>query len=357
MKSRYLLPVISLLTIFLYSCGIEFGPSTPVLEVPPIQSTPTEDFSALGLTEAEIKTLQSLEQIDEYPLYKMEYYADYETTSEFNNSRVENYLGSNRAWGCSLFAALADPENLLYGRNFDWEYSPALLLFTDPPDGYASVSMVDISYLGIMGDTANQLDSQPLGVIRNLLASPQLPFDGLNEKGLAVGMAAVPPGNIDSDPTKPTFGSLGIIREMLDHAANVDEAVDLMRGVNIDFGGGPPIHYLIADRNGDAVLVEYYQGEMHIFRNQQPWHLATNFLLSANESSGVGLCERYDAVNLRLEVNGGTLVPQGALDLLETVSQNSTQWSIVYNLASGEIHIAMGRNFDQVHLLQLEMPD
>ena len=51
---------------------------------------------------------------------------------------------------CSLFAALGDPENRLFGRNFDWRYSPALLLFTDRPagGGYASVSMVDIAYLG-----------------------------------------------------------------------------------------------------------------------------------------------------------------------------------------------------------------
>jgi hypothetical protein len=344
-------------TIFLYSCGIESAQSTTVLDNPPIQSLPTDDFSALGFTEAEVKTLQSLEQIDDYPLYKMEYFADYETTSVISNFRRENELRSDQAWACSLFAALADPENLLYGRNFDWEYSPALLIFTDPPDGYASVSMVDISFLGINRDTVKQLDSQPLDEIRNLLASPQLPFDGLNEMGLAVGMAAVPPGNMDPNPTKPTIGSLGIIREMLDHAARVDEALEIMGGFNIDFGGGPPIHYLIADRNGDAVLAEYYHGEMQIIRNQEPWHLATNFLLAAAGSSAVGLCDRYDAVNLSLVINNGALISQGALDLLATVSQNSTQWSIVYNLASGEIRIAMGRDFNKVHLQQLEMPD
>ena len=44
----------------------------------------------------------------------------------------------------------AIPDDRLFGRNFDWRYSPALLLFTDRPaaGGYASVSMVDIAYLG-----------------------------------------------------------------------------------------------------------------------------------------------------------------------------------------------------------------
>jgi Flp pilus assembly protein TadD len=33
---------------------------------------------------------------------------------------------------------------MFYGRNFDWDFSPALLLFTNPPDGYASVSRGDL---------------------------------------------------------------------------------------------------------------------------------------------------------------------------------------------------------------------
>jgi len=34
------------------------------------------------------------------------------------------------AWACSLFAGLGDVEQRLYGRNFDWDHSPAVLLFT-----------------------------------------------------------------------------------------------------------------------------------------------------------------------------------------------------------------------------------
>jgi len=45
---------------------------------------------------------------------------------------------------------------------------------------------------------------------------------------------------------------------------------------NIDFEGGPPIHYLLADAFGNAALFEHYQGEIYIYRNQTPWHQATN---------------------------------------------------------------------------------
>jgi hypothetical protein len=51
-------------------------------------------------------------------------------------------------WACTCFSARNEHGSQLLGRNFDWENHPALLLFTDPPGRYASVSMVDISYLG-----------------------------------------------------------------------------------------------------------------------------------------------------------------------------------------------------------------
>ncbi len=106
------------------------------------------------------------------------------------------------AWGCSLFAALGDNDGMVFGRNFDWEYSPAVLLYTDPPDGYASVSMVDIAYLGFDNSTAPQLLQMNLGERQQLLNAPFLPFDGMNELGLVVGMAAVPAGNVPADSTE-----------------------------------------------------------------------------------------------------------------------------------------------------------
>jgi hypothetical protein len=353
MKTRFTLLVVFLLAITLFGCGIDTTQPLASPEPVLIQTSPTHDFTDLGLTDAEVATLQSLEQINDYPLYTMDFTADYDTVSLNPDLQPEGLMVSERVWGCSLFAALADPENMLYGRNFDWEFSPALLLFTDPADGYASLSMVNIAFLGIKGNAAVQLTTKPLDVIQPLLKAPRFPIDGFNEMGLVVGMAAVPPGNMKSDPDKPTIGSLVIIREMLDHAARVDEAIEIITGYNIDFMGGPPIHYLIADRHGDAVLVEYYMGEMQIIRDPHPWHLATNFLRSAAGSSGEGHCNRYAAINQRLEYQGGALTPENAMDLLSVVSNESTQWSIVYNLSTSGIQVAMGQDYDQVHNLEL----
>ena len=321
-------------------------------------SAPSTDYSDLGLTDAQVDTLLSLKQVDEFPLYTMHFYAPYETVSTDSGYQSANVPIYDANWGCSLFAAFSDSENMLFGRNFDWEYSPAVLLYTDPTDGYASVSMVDIKYLGFgTEEKAQGIINADLRDRIPLLDAPYLPFDGFNETGLAVGIAAVPSGNMAADPNKQTIDSLGVIREILDHASSIDEAAVIIEKYNINYGGGPPLHYLVADSTGRAALVEFYQAEMHIIYTDESWHQATNFLRSSAGESARGRCWRYDIISEQLSEYSGDITPNDAMALLEKVSQVNTQWSIVYGMRSGEIHVAMGQKYDDVNILYLDIID
>ncbi len=262
----------------LISLLVLIGCQPPVLTPAPDSSRPAPTSTAEH-SDPILETLSSLEQVDDYPLYTMRYIGPYQRAADVGADESAQ-AARQPAWGCSLFTTFAAPENGLFGRNFDWQYSPALLLFTDPPDGYASVSMVDIAYLGFGEENAVGITDLPIEERWSLLDAPYLPFDGMNEMGLAVGMAAVSPGNMVPDPDKETIGSLGIIRQMLDRAATVDEAIAIMESYNIDMGGGPPIHYLIADASGRSALVEFYKGEMVVIPNENDWHQATNYLRS-----------------------------------------------------------------------------
>jgi hypothetical protein len=339
--------IILLLIGFLSACN--FAPPTPV------PATPSELIPKPAANlENEIATLSSLIQVDDYPLYTMRYYGEY----DFRRTAfrpIEQTAASRPNWACALFTVLLDDDHLLYGRNFDWEFSPALLVFTDPPDGYASVSMVDMAYLELGDQAVLNLTELPLEDREGLLDAPLIPIDGMNEHGLAIGMAAVPPGDMRADPVKETFGSLGIIREMLDHARDVDEAIAILESHNIDFEGGPPVHYLIADVNRKSVLVEFYHGKMNIIENEQPWHLATNFLLSSVDDPQDGNCWRYDTINARLNEAQGMLDTESAMEMLKEVSQDITQWSVVYQMAQGEISVTMGR--DYAHIRDFKISD
>jgi hypothetical protein len=339
-----------LLLGLLASCGPASTPPSP--------ATATANLS--GLSQAEYDTLASLQKLDDYPLYVMHFQGKYPpqaslpVTDRSRESVVPASTACQTLWGCSLFAALGDEHNRLYGRNFDWQFSPAILLYTDPPDGYASVSMVDITYLGFEGERSKDLLNIPVPERKALLGAPFLPFDGMNEKGVAVGMAAVPPGEMQPDPNKKAVDQLMIIREILDQAATLDEAVEILGSYNIDMGT-VPIHYLIASASGNSALVEFYRGEMKVFRNESTWQQATNFLVSSTNGQTDGQCWRYDLIDQRLSQAGGKLATQEALSLLADVSQENTQWSVVYNLTSGEIKIVMDRGSSgDVHILRLE---
>lgn len=310
------------------------------------------------LTEEERLTLASLERVDDYPLYVMDYYGPYTHMRAANgappngaptNDAPANGASASVDWACSLFTAFGD--GAVYGRNFDWEFSPALLLFTDPPDGYASVSMFDLAYVPFADADVRALTDLSLEARRPLLQTPFLPFDGMNEHGLVVAMAAVSASLMPFDPAKPTLGSIAIIRAMLDHARDVDEALALLDQYNIDMEGGPPIHYLIADGTGQAALVEFYQGETVVMLNEAPWHIATNFYRAGTSGS----CRRFNTLQARLEEARGHLTPQDAMLLLADVAQPSTQWSVVYDMVTGNVNVVMGHEYDTVHTFNLAL--
>ena len=150
-----------------------------------------------GLTADQVATLSSLRRVDDYPLYTMRFSGG-SRSNAFSHSRqpqAAEVATIDPTWACSLFAALGDPESRLFGRNFDWRYSPALLLFTDRPvgGGYASVSMVDIAYLGF-GDGAVDLTTLPLAERRRAARRGELAVRRHERGGRGRGHGGCTPG-------------------------------------------------------------------------------------------------------------------------------------------------------------------
>jgi len=137
--------------------------------------------------------------------------------------------------GCTAFVVHNERGEILYGRNFDFAYAPSLQVFTTPADGYASVSTVNLSFAGYgKGNLPEKMNPDSFLT----LAAPYLPFDGMNEKGVAIALLAVPEADAPHSPDKVTLNTTTMIRLVLDKAATVDEAVELMKKYTIYFSGG-----------------------------------------------------------------------------------------------------------------------
>ncbi len=188
-----------------------------------------------------------------------------------------------------------------------------------------------------------------LNIIRTL---PYFPFDGMNEKGVAVGMNALSHAQSPYDPSKVTIGELQLIRLVLDNASSTGEAISLIQQYNIRIED-PPIHYLIADLSGHSVIIEFVNGKMEIMDNTNPWQVTTNFIITGLDSYENAPCWRYKTACEALSINNGFLNEEEALSLLQNVSVSATRWSTVFNLKTGKIQIAMGRDFENMHFFTI----
>jgi hypothetical protein len=353
-----LFSLLVILLILATGCTLREHPGDVVLE----QTLEDIDLPAPPssvLTEHEFEALSTIERVDEYPLYVMTLTGPFRSRDKSGNTAesLEDHPGFTHVdrgrWACSLFTALGDPGSMVFGRNFDWRFSPALLLFTHPPDGYASVSMVDIGYL-LDEPSADAFLDLEIDERTSLLEAPFWPFDGMNERGVAIGMAAVPASELPFDKTKDTLDSLQIMREVLDHASSTVEAVEIFKTVNIDMGGGPFLHYVITDATGDAVIIEFLDGSMVEIWQEKPWLAATNYLLS-DESDGSGdRCWRYETIVERMDTSDGRIDSSTAMSILREIAQENTQWSVVYEVSERTIEIVMGRDYQTIHKFQLD---
>ncbi len=323
----------------------------------------------------EIHSLTSLKKLDNYGMFQMTYYGDYgfdkfleigaksDTDIEvFVTKRLLKGLPIDLGVtgdGCTAFVTRNENGNIIYGRNFDFKYAPSMQLYTKPDKGYASVSTVNLSFAGYSEENL------PNGLSLDsflTLAAPYLPFDGMNEKGVAIALLAVPEAHLKNDENKITLNTTTAIRLVLDNAATVDEAVELLRQYNIYFSGDIYCHYLLADSSGSSVIVEYYDGELQVVKTDTNYQIASNFIAYNGVNIGEGFTEfeRYDTVKAAIDNNGGALSEEQAIALLAQIGivdegVDKLQWSVLYNLTTGEGELFAHRNTENSIQFRLDI--
>jgi len=92
-----------------------------------------------------------------------------------------------------------------------------------------------------------------------------------------------------------------------------------------------------------------------ILENDEPWHLATNFLRASVDDPAEGGCWRYNLMTMELAEANGQVDSQAAMQLLADVAQNNTQWSVVYQMSSGTVNVVMGQQYRDIHQFQLDL--
>lgn len=327
----------------------------------------------------EIRTLMSFKELNDQPFYEMTYHADYgldeflesgaATDDELVSFVTKKILKGvsfevNPDGACSTFVATTPEEDDLFGRNFDYVPSIGLIVRTAPKDGYESISVVNLNHLGL---SAENMPTKNLLNRVITLAAPYAPLDGMNEKGLAIGVLVITEGVVHQDTGKVPITTTSAIRMVLDKAATVDEAIALLKQYDMNSSGETGYHFQIADANGDTAIVEYINNEMHVLTKEEGYTAATNFVLYNDLNLGYGQ-DRYEKIKETQEATNGIMTEEEALDLLLSVPAqgvrevegssegipSDTQWSCVYNLDDLTLQICTSRDRSRIYTYSLK---
>lgn len=313
---------------------------------------------------AQQRSIASIENLDNGRFYMMDYSADYKLDTLLDKSvgDIEGMLQfiqtdllpqgevkkGNIDGACSAFAGRTEEGKPIYGRNFDYKMDmTAVLVRTAPKDGYRSIGMADAGWIGY---GLGSLDDGKTDVSATV-GMPYLIMDGLNEKGLAVSVL-----KLDGAPTRQNTGKKKItttaaLRLMLDKAADVEEALALLRQYDMQSSmDNANFHFLLSDASGRNVVLEYTINTMTVLDAN---YVANHYL--APKMKGLGHAyDRFAVLAAAMKFKKNVLSPNEAMSLLELVSQpeteeatSMTQWSVVYNLEDLTARVAIRRNYDK----------
>lgn len=238
--------------------------------------------------------------------------------------------------GCSIFTARNKKGHVLVGRNLDFRHKPhdpsVMMLRTAPSQGYRAFNMVDLGFMplpkGFLSDGTSDISPAVM--------FPYLVLDGINEKGLFIGVMQLKFPQTKQDTGKVKVSTTLMMRAVLDKAADVDEAVKLFASYDMQSPReNNDYHFLLADRSGRSLVIEYVDNEMKVLEAD----CCTNFYLAPEKEKAGGGKARYEIIQKILEFREHTLEKKDMMDVLRLVSQpagqlgkSDTLWSAVYDL-------------------------
>ena len=310
-----------------------------------------------------VRTMSTVEQIDQ-GIYKLTYQQDYHldkalkanivTEDDFMKFASDTFffgypVEANPDYvACSTFLTQNEDGQYLAGRNFDYSETDLLTIYTHPDKGYASIGMVPLGSFNI-GITGGIETMSNLAKFL-MLASPYMCVDGINEKGLMVAVLDLNPQKIRQDTGKPKINTMVAVRLLLDRAATVDEAIELLSQYDFNSMSKYAQHIYVADAQGKSAVVEWQMNNVFGADNGYKMYVVesnvcTNFWMY--EGKREGECNRFDTITQRL-AEKPVNAPEDAMENLKAASVSWTQWLCVYQLSDFSVNVALDNKYGKV---------
>lgn len=238
--------------------------------------------------------------------------ADYLYFVTFHDYDYADYLSVRRAFmknpnfGCTVVH-----NGDFVGRNFDSSFDEVSQYVVYVPAGEKRYSSIGMAY-PIARTPADKMNDI------TYIALPWFMVDGINENGVSVSVNTCPSQDLEfyiakggTNFGKPDVDISTVVRFLLDRATSAEQAVELLRKVNIindleyrgNYAGtGIGFHFMIADRD-EQYIVEFIANQLSVTKTDPIMTNFFNTLLPRYTDHSTGV-ERYDYLKTKY-INSG----------------------------------------------------
>ena len=247
------------------------------------------------------------------------------------------------ATACTTFFINKNGQ-MIFGRNYDWITGTGMVCTN--LRGLQKTSMkasdgITINWVSAYGSiTFNQYGKE-------------FPTGGMNEKGLVVELMWLDETKYPAPDQRPAIGVLQWIQYQLDCCATIDEVIATDSKLRISAKDGAPLHYLVADANGNVATIEFLDGKLVVHKGTGlPFPVLTNDTYqksleltngsNAKQFSNNSIDRFANACSMVKKFQSGDInepvVDYGFKILGKVAQPNWTRWSIVYDITNKKIY-------------------
>lgn len=241
---------------------------------------------------------------------------------------------------CTSFA-LKNGINLLLGHNLDWHIGIGLMV----------INKRNVEKTALMDSSENPAKwVSRFGSITFNQVGRDLPFGGMNEKGLVVEQMTLDQTEYPGRDSRPAVSACQWIQYQLDNCSNIQEVINTDKGIRI-VDRNSKFHFLICDRSGTSAVVEFLNGKM-IARTDKRLPVAAlanspyDMSVPAYQTKmDTGLNRSLYNFCTAARMIGDDSKNKGqddiaySFDILKSVAQGHfTKWSIVYDIKNLNVH-------------------
>ncbi|MEM6297414.1 MAG: linear amide C-N hydrolase [Bacteroidota bacterium] len=237
---------------------------------------------------------------------------------------------------CTTFVIKSE-NNLVFGRNLDWVSENEIIVVNQRNQQKQSIVFSPdepVSWVSKYGSvTFNQFGKE-------------LPFGGINEKGLVVEVILANAEYPKTDDRK-ALNELQWIQYQLDNSSNLEEVIANDKIVRLS-KINQELHFLVADKNGNIAVIEFIGGEMQVYKDDK-----LPFPVLENDTYEMSLQRYQDKQSTRFAAAAQKVMSYNerinpsvvdySFDILRDVALDGS-WSIVYDMKNMTIFFVTKSN-------------